>query len=76
MRVVEQWKKPRKLSEAREIYKVGKFFVEERRYRFGSSYVAESCKELVDMFEKRCGFKLELNLTVKDEEMVTGWDKL
>lgn len=69
-------KKPSKLSEAREVYEVAKWLIEEKKFKPENSYVLEDYKQLVELFEKPYTFKLKLSLTVKDEEKVPSWDKI
>ncbi len=68
-------KSPRKLSEAREVYQIVKFFLQ-KGYRMKNEYVLEKYKELVELFEKTYTFTLTLELTVHNEELVPGWNDL
>jgi len=66
---------PKKLSEAREVYNAARFFLE-RGYKFKNDYVAEHYKELLNLFEKKYRFTINLDLTVEKEDLVPGWDDL
>ena len=68
-------KKTSKLSEAREVYEVAKWLIEEKKFKPECSYVLEKYKKLVELFEKPYTFKLKLSLSVKDEEKVPPWEK-
>ena len=68
--------RPRKLSEAREIYEIANFLISEKGYRLEDEYIVEKYKQLVDLFEKPYKFDLSIELTIKDEEKVPGWDEL
>lgn len=68
-------KKPEKLSEAREVYDVVKFFLS-NGYRFKDKYVIENYKKLIDLFEKKYRFTLTIELTVDREDAVPSWNKL
>jgi len=74
--VISKRERPRKLSEAREIYEIVKFLITEKGYRLKDEYVIEKYKQLVDLFEKPYKFTLSVELTVKNEEKVPGWDEL
>ncbi len=64
------------MSEAREIYEIVNFLISEKGYRLEDEYIIEKYKQLVDPFEKPYKFDLSIELTVKDEEKVPGWDEL
>ena len=66
---------PEKLSEAREVYNVVKFFLDDE-YRFKDKYVIEKYKKLVDLFEKKYTFTLTIELTIDREENIPSWNKL
>ncbi|RLE73379.1 MAG: hypothetical protein DRJ37_00445 [Thermoprotei archaeon] len=66
-------KTPQKLSEAREVYEIAKFLIEEKGFKPEDKYVVERYKELVDLFEKPYSFDISLELTVKNEDKVPGW---
>ena len=68
-------KEPSKLSEAREVYNVVKFFLN-KNFSFKDKYVIEHYKELIDLFEKRYRFNLSLELVVDREDKVPGWREL
>ncbi len=68
-------RRPRKLSEAREVYEITKYFLQ-KGYRMENEYILEKYKELVELFEKSYSFTLTLELTVHKEELVPGWQDL
>ncbi len=68
-------RQPEKLSEAREVYEVARFLLE-NGFRFKNEYVLEAYKELVDLFEGKYRFTLTLELTVDREKLVPGWKEL
>ncbi len=68
-------KKVEKLSEAREVYEIVRFFLN-KGYSFKDEYVIERYKELVQLFEKTYTFTITLELTVHDENLVPGWNDL
>jgi len=74
--ILSKEKTPKKLAEAREVYEISKFLVEEKGFKLEGEYVVEKYKELIDLFEKPYKFDLSLELTVKDEEKVPGWNEL
>lgn len=67
---------PKKLAEAREVYEVAKWLVDERGFRLASEHVARNYRRLLDLFEKPYRFTLTLEVTVKDENKVPGWKEL
>lgn len=67
---------PKKLTEAREVYEVAKWFIEEKGFKPANDYVVEDYKKLVDLFEKPYKFTITLELTVKDENKVPSWEEL
>ncbi len=68
-------KKAERLSEARKVYEIAKFFAE-KGYRFSDEHVVEAYKDLVELFEKKYRFRVVVELTVHKEELVPGWDEL
>ena len=70
------YRKPERLKEAREVYEVATWAVKEKGYLLEDEYVSEKYKKLVDMFEDKYSFKLNLDLTVTDPDKVPGWDRL
>ncbi len=66
---------PSRLSEAREVYEVVRFFLD-RGYEIRSEYVARDYKKLIDLLEGSYRFDLVLELTVEREELVPGWREL
>lgn len=67
--------KPEKLSEAREIYEIVRWFLS-KGYQLKDKYEVKHYKKLVDCFEKRYQFPLELDITVEDAEKVPNYEKL
>jgi len=66
---------PQRLSEAREVYEVVKFFLN-NGYKFEDKYVARRYEDLVNLFEKKYTFTLTLDLTMEREDVVPRWDRL
>lgn len=66
---------PKKLGEAREIYEVAKWLVREKGFSIEGDEMEDYTK-LVNLFEKRQSFPLELELTVEDEQKVPGREEL
>lgn len=64
-----------RLSEAREVYEVVKFFLD-KGYGLKNSYTVEKYKQLVDLFEKPYRFTITLELTVQQEDKVPSWHDL
>lgn len=67
---------PKKMSEAREVYEVVKWLIDEKGFKPADNYVVKSYKNLLDLFEKPYKFTLTLELTVEDENKVPGWEEL
>jgi len=67
---------PKKLAEAREVYEVAKWLIEEKGFKPADDHVVEDYKKLIDLFEKPYRFTLTLELTVKDENKVPSWEVL
>ncbi len=67
---------PRNLKEAREVYKVAKWFVERKGYTLSDEWVTKKYKKLVEIFEKLYTFTLKIRVTVRDVERVPGWEDL
>lgn len=65
-----------KLNEARDVYEIAKWLIEDKGFKPASDYVLENYKKLVDLFEKPYKFDLTLELTVKDESKVPTWKSL
>lgn len=68
-------KRPKRLSEAKEVYEVVKWFLE-KGYQFSENYVEEDFAKLVKLFEKPYSFSLKLELIVRDMDKVPGWDSI
>ncbi len=68
--------RPNKLAEAREIYEVAKWLIEEKGFKPADDYVMSTYKKLIDLFEKPYKFTITLELTVKDMNMVPSWEEL
>lgn len=67
---------PNKLAEAKEVYEIAKWFIEEKGFKLADDYVTRTYKKLVDLFEKPYKFTITLELTVKDINMVPSWEEL
>jgi len=67
---------PNRLSEAREVYEVAKWLIDEKGFKPADDYVVKNYKKLLDLFEKPYKFNLTLELTVKDENKVPSWEEL
>lgn len=72
---IGEGREPEKLSEAKEVYNVVKFFLD-NKYKFKDKYVIEKYKKLVDLFEKKYTFTLTIELTIDREGDVPSWNKL
>ena len=68
--------KPKNLAEAREVYEVAKWLVEEKGFELKDEYVIKDYKKLLELFEKPYKFTMKLELTVKDINAVPGWGEL
>ncbi len=69
-------RKPRRLKEAREVYEAVTWAVKEKGYMLEDEYVSERYKKLVDLFEGKYSFRLNLDITVVDADKVPGWGRL
>jgi len=67
---------PKKLAEAKEVYEVAKWFIEEKGFKPADDYVVKKYKKLVDLFGKPYKFTITLKLTVKDPNVVPSWKEL
>ncbi len=67
---------PNKLAEAREVYEVVKWLIDEKGFILADNYVVENYKKLLDLFEKPYKFTLTLEVSVKDENKVPSWEAL
>jgi len=67
---------PNRLSEAREVYEVAKWLIEEKGFKPANDYVVKDYKKLLDLFERPYKFTLTLELTVKDVDKVPSWEEL
>jgi hypothetical protein len=65
-----------KLDEARDVYEIAKWLIEEKGFKASDDYVVKNYKKLVDIFEKPYRFNLTLEVTVKDESKVPSWKDL